>query len=67
MARQTKAEKIADARIERLYREGCCGVAINIMKIGAVFKAGHAAIATGADDAAVKAAIVAFVETIREN
>lgn len=67
MARQSKAEKLEDARIESLFREGCNGVQIPIMKIGAVFDAGRKAIRAGGDDAAVKAAIVEFVNTIKAN
>ena len=65
----TKREKKAiDARIDRLYRESCQGVEISIFDIQGVFDAGYAAIAKGAtDDDSLRAAIVAFVQTIRKN
>lgn len=68
----TRAQKIAankaDKRIESLYYRHCSGVEIDIMDIGRVFKAGHAAIAENPaiDDSALGAAIVAFVATIRK-
>ena len=65
--KQTRAEKLADRRIELVYRRWCSGVQIDIMDIGKVFAVGHKAIAEGADDAALERAIVAFVETIRRN
>lgn len=65
--KQSRAEKIADRRIDEAYRRGCSGVQIDIMDIGKVFKAGYAAIDTGADDSELEKAIVAFVETIRKN
>ncbi len=67
MARATKEEKALDVRIERLYSQSCSGVQIPMMAIPKVFSVAKAAAATGADDEAVKAAIVAFVETIRVN
>lgn len=64
MARQSKADKAIDQRIEAAYYRNCSGVQIDIMDIGRVFKAGRAALAAGQD---VDAAIVAFVQTIRKN
>ena len=65
----TRAQKLADKRIEALYYQRCSGIQINVMDIGRVFKAGHTAIATkpDIDDAALGDAIAAFVETIRKN
>lgn len=65
MARMTKAEKLAEQRIENAYRTHCSGVQISVMDIGKVFAAGRKAIADGADDAALGVALKEFVETIR--
>lgn len=65
--KQTKAEKLADRRIELAYRRWCSGVQIDVMDIGKVFAVGHKAIAEGADNDELARAIVAFVETIRKN
>jgi hypothetical protein len=62
-----RQQNAADKRINALYCKLCSGVQIDIMDIGKVFKAGYAAIANGADDAELGAAIVAFVQTIRKN
>jgi hypothetical protein len=67
MARETKTYKAADARVDRVYRENCSGVQVNIMDIPKIFRVGHAAIAEGADDTVLKEKIVAYVETIRKN
>lgn len=67
MPRQTKAEKALDTRIERIYYASCSGVQIPMMSIPKVFAAGRAVALAGGDDEAVKAAVVAFVETIRAN
>lgn len=53
-----------DKIIEAIYYRRCSGIQINIMDIGKVFKAGHAAHAAGTD---VETAIVACVETLRKN
>jgi len=67
MTKRTAAEKKADKRIEAAYRRRCSGIEIDIMDIGRVFKAGHAAIAAGADEPGLEHAVRAFVETIRKN
>lgn len=67
MAKETRAQKHADARIDRLYNQRCSGIQINMMDIGKVFAAGYAAIADGADDTVLGDRIAAFVETIRKN
>ncbi len=68
-AKMSRSEKIAfnkaEKRIESAYYAGCSGVQIDVMDIGKVFKHGHVLIKSGADDEALKAGIVAFVETIR--
>jgi len=66
-ARKSKIEKLTDARIERLYGASCSGVQIPMMSIPKVFNVAREAVNAGSDDAAVTAAIVAFVSTIRTN
>lgn len=57
----------SDKLIERAYHETCSGIQINMMDIPKVFDAGHKAINEGKDYEGMKAAIRAFVETIRKN
>lgn len=66
MRKQTKAEAIADLRIQRAYTATCDRIPINIMDIGKVFKAGRQAIAEGVDDETLAHRVRAFVETIRQ-
>jgi hypothetical protein len=61
----TKAQKKIDARITKAYASSCNGVEIPMMKIPEIFKVGRAAVEAGADDEALKAKIVEFVQTIR--
>lgn len=69
--KMSRSEKIAktkaDKRISAAYYSGCDRVQINMMDIPKVFNVGHQLIAGGADDVALKAGIMAFVETIRKN
>jgi hypothetical protein len=67
MAKQTKAEKEIDRRIERAYYETCKGIQISVLDINKVFVEGRKAIAAGADDEALRRAVRAFVETIKHN
>lgn len=60
-------EKRINKRIEALYYASCSGVTIPLYDIPKVFAAGRVAVEAGGNDAAVTAAIVAFVETIRQN
>ncbi|MBO0715711.1 MAG: hypothetical protein J2P55_00040 [Rhizobiales bacterium] len=62
--RKSKAERIADDRIGRAYYGTCSGIAINILDIPRVFAEGRRAIAQGADDAQLAAAIFGFVSSI---
>lgn len=65
--KQSATLRAIDRRIEDVYRQHCTGVQIDIMDIGRVFEAGRRAIAAGADDTALTAAVVGFVESIRKN
>ena len=60
-------KKAMDLRIEKVYRERCSGVQVNMMDIGKIFFAGYDAIAEGVDDQELGNRIAAFVETIRRN
>jgi hypothetical protein len=64
----TRTEKLAaknlDRLIERIYRQNCSGITIDMLDIGKVFAEGRKAAAEGRD---LKEAIVTFVETIRKN
>lgn len=62
MAKTSK--KAIESRIERAYRARCCGVQINIMDIGKVFRVGEEAIARGVDDNELGDIIEEFVGKI---
>ena len=64
MARQSKADKLLDAEITRIYTQTCNGIQINIMDIPKVFAEAKKARAEGRD---MKDAIVSFVQKIRKN
>lgn len=61
---QTIANNKADRRIDAAYRKHCCNIQINVLDIGKVFACGHKLIEQGADDVALAAGILAFVQTI---
>lgn len=64
----TKAQqKKVDARITKAYTSSCNGIEIPMLEIPRIFKVGRDAVAAGADDEALKAKIVEFVQTIRKN
>lgn len=67
MKRKTKAEKLADKRIERAYYDTCSGIQINIMDIGKIFAFGRLKVEAGEDDEQLKSSIRNYVETIRYN
>ena len=60
----SKAEKALDREIDKLYRENCSGIQIDIFDIPKVFAEARKAMAEGRD---MKEAIVSFVNTIRKN
>lgn len=62
--RQTKAEKIADARINRAYLKRCVNIEIGILDIPKIFDEGNRLIAQGADDSVLENGIAAFVSTL---
>jgi hypothetical protein len=62
--RKTKAEKELDAEIDRLYREHCDGIQIDIMSVPSIFAEARKARAEGRD---MKEAILNYVNTIRKN
>lgn len=66
MKRLSKADKIAERRVEVAYRTTCANIQISIMDIGKLFDFGLLKIAEGENDAALAASIRAYVETIRK-
>lgn len=61
----TKKEiKAMDKEIDRLFKENCANVQINMFDISKVFKAGEAAYIAGGD---VKQAIIDMVQEVRRN
>jgi cystathionine beta-lyase/cystathionine gamma-synthase len=61
---EKRAEKKLDAEIDKLYRENCANIAIDIFDIPKVFAAAKKAKAGGRDMAD---AIRKFVESVRKN
>ncbi len=60
----SKADKALDREIDKLYRENCANIQINIMDIPRIFQVAKEARAQGKD---MKEAIVTFVNSIRKN
>jgi hypothetical protein len=60
-----KAAALIDKRIEAAYYRTCDRITIPMMKIPAVFAAGRAALAAGADEAGLEHALTSYVATIR--
>ncbi len=60
-----KQKKIDDARVTRAYGRVAHGVQVPIMSTVAIMKAGQDAIAAGADDATLDAAVLAAVKKVR--
>ena len=64
MARKSKADKLIDAEINKIYCQTFSGVQVNIMELPKIFQVGKKAYLAGED---IKAAMIAYVETIRKN
>lgn len=60
-----KQENLNDKRIERLYRERCYGIEINIMDITKVFRVGREGISLHLDDQQLGDRIHTYVQSIR--
>lgn len=60
--KQSKVDKQIDKKIEAIYYRRCSGIAIPMMSIGDIFRAGREAFINGQD---MEAAIVAAVEKVR--
>lgn len=67
MATLTRAEKAADRRIDKVYRENCANIQVDMMDIPRIFGVGREAIKSGVDDDGLKTLIVAFVQSVRKN
>jgi len=61
MKRKSKADTVRDRQIEAAYRARCCGIQINIMDIGKVFKEGRRLLDAGADQETLATGIHTFV------
>ena len=66
--KMTRAEKkiydLLETEIDRVYRESCQNIQVDMMDIGKIFLVGHQAIEENKD---LRQAIVDFVQTIRKN
>ena len=67
MAKPTTSSPKIDDRISRAFSRRCNRIAVSILDLPKIYQVGQAAIAGGADDAALEDAIHAFVQTIRKN
>lgn len=66
-AKPTKAEKLADKRIEEAYYRTCSGVQIPIMKIPAIFRSVRAAMKPDTTDEQLDVLVKVTVDMIRVN
>jgi len=67
----TRSEKIAakkiDKRIEAAFYANFRGVHVSVLDIPKIFRVGREALALGADEAALLAAISGFINSMRKN
>ena len=63
----SKAEKLAERRVEQAYYKNCAGIQIDVFDISKVFRFGRSVVARGADDDVLGQAIFNYVQTIRRN
>lgn len=61
MAKKMSAKAI-DREIDRIYREHCSGMQLNIMRIPALFKMARPLVEEHVPDQSIGAAMVAFIE-----
>lgn len=66
-ARQSKADKVAEARVTAAYNAVAEGVQINVLDLGKIHDAGMAAVKAGGDDEAVRSAVREAVTKFRLN
>jgi hypothetical protein len=62
-----RAHNAAQALIDKVYRQRCANIQIDIMDMSKVSAEGHRLLKEGADEAKLADGIAAFVETIRKN
>lgn len=62
MTRRVSAKAI-DQRIDKVYREHCAGMQIDVMRIGGLFAMARKMIARGCNDDALGACMMAYLKT----
>lgn len=62
-----RAHKAAEALIDKVYRQRCANIQIDIMDTPKVFAEGLRLLKEGADETKLGDGLAAFVETIRRN
>lgn len=64
MARKSKAEKQAEAFVEKLVGRALVGNPISVLDIGKVFVKAEALVAEGKDEQSIADALLAFVQSL---